>query len=253
MRMVSAMDREDLLTERARGGADGFTLGVPFITPYSVQHNGIKQLLNKHWHIIKNDTVLGSMLPPKPKVIFKGVPSLQGRVAPNILNPPVTTRGFFDQLTGYYQCRRCRVCHLNSSPHRRITSVRSTVTQKVFDIRPCITCASTGVVYLLQCPCGLQYVGRTKRPLQVRLNEHITNIKTGFKNHSVSKHYLLVHNRDPSNTLFLGIDKFKPNWRGSHLVREISKMEMAWIFHLKTYAPYGLNIDTDVNAFINNF
>lgn len=115
-----------------------------------------------------------------------------------------------------------------------------------------LTCSTLGVVYLLQCPCGLQYIGRTKRPLQVRLNEHITNIKSGFTNHSVSKHYLLVHNKDPSNTLFLGIDRFSPNWRGSSLVREISKLKMSWIYKAKTYVPYGLNIDVDVNAFIDN-
>lgn len=73
-------------------------------------------------------------------------------------------------------------------------------------------------------------MGRTKRALQVRLSEHINNIREGFKNHSVSKHYDLVHNRDPSNTLFLGIDKFRPNWRGSSLVRQIPRSEMAWIY-----------------------
>lgn len=128
----------------------------------------------------------------------------------------------------------------------------STSTQIRHDIKPFITCSTLGVVYLLQYPCGLQYIGRTKRPLQDRLNEHITNIKSGFKNHSVSKHYLLVHKRDPSNTLFLGIDKFTPNWRWSSLVREISKLERSWIFKAKTYVPYGLNINVDMNAFIDS-
>ena len=45
-----------------------------------------------------------------------------------------------------------------------------------------------------------------------------------------------VHHRDPSKTLYMGIDKYKPHWRGSSLVREISKQEMAWIYRLKTYS-----------------
>lgn len=61
-----------------------------------------------------------------------------------------------------------------------------------------------------------------------------------------------MHNRDPSNTLFLGMDKFSPNPRGRSLVRKISKLEMSWIFKANTYVPYGLNIDVDVNAFIDN-
>ena len=52
--------------------------------------------------------------------------------------------------------------------------------------------------------------------------------------------------------MFLGIDKFRPHWRGSSLVREISKLEMAWIHKIKCYTPFGLNIEVDVNAFINN-
>ena len=249
---VSSIPRVDLLIERPRGERDQFQGGAPFITSYSIQHGSVKQLINKHWHLVKNDPVLKELLPERSRVIFKGAPSLRNRIAPNILNPPCSVPNFLEQLTGFYQCRRCRVCSNNSCRIRRTTMFESTATGKEHCIKPFITCGTTGVVYLLQCPCGLQYVGRTKRPLRVRLNEHITNILTGFKNHSVSKHYLLKHNKDPSNTLFLGIDKFKPNWRGSSLVREISKLEMAWIHRLKCYTPHGLNIDTDVNAFINN-
>ena len=250
---VRRIPREDLLVERPQVVGDQFQSCAPFITNYSIQHGSIKQLLNKHWHLARNDPILKGLLPEKPRVVFRGAPSLRNQVAPNILNPPQNgLNTFFNQLTGFYQCRRCRVCSLNSCRSRRTIRFESTTTRKEHPIKPFITCETTGVVYLIQCPCGLQYVGRTKRPLRVRLNEHITNILNGYDKHSVSKHYLLKHNRDPSNTLFLGIDKFKPNWRGSALVREISKLEMAWIHRLKCYTPHGLNIDTDINAFINN-
>ena len=178
---------------------------------------------------------------------------MRTKISSNVIDPPLRGSGFiFDQLKGYYRCGRCRVCTLNSNRQRCVRSFTSTATGKTFKIGPCVTCASLAVVYLIQCPCGLQYVGRTKRAFQIRVNEHITNILSGFKKHSVSNHYRLKHNRDPSNTLFLGIDKYKPHWRGGNLVREISQMEMGWIFRLKTYTPFGLYIETDVNAFINN-
>lgn len=75
--------------------------------------------------------------------------------------------------------------------------------------------------------------------MQVRLGEHIANIKIGFKYHSVSKHYDMFYNRNPANTIFLAIDKYSAHWRGG-------SPRMASIH------PYGLNIDTDVNAFIDN-
>lgn len=95
-------------------------------------------------------------------------------------------------------------------------------------------------------------MGRTKRALQVRLNEHINNIMKGFLNHSVSKNYALVHNRDPKNTLFMGIDRYSPHWRGSSLLRGISQLEMKWIFTVGCFSPLGLNVDVDGNAFVNN-
>lgn len=58
-----------------------------------------------------------------------------------------------------------------------------------------ITCYTPNVVYLLTCPCGFQYNGSTIRLLQVRINEHIGNIKRGFKGHPVSRHYLEVHKK----------------------------------------------------------
>lgn len=57
-------------------------------------------------------------------------------------------------------------------------------------------------VYMLQCPCGPQYVGQTTRALNFRLNEHIANIRKGYPKHKVSRHYDLVHNRDPPGTLY---------------------------------------------------
>lgn len=187
-----------------------------------------------------------------PQVVFRGAPSLKDKLTPNILNPPIPRPGFFSELTGDYQCRRCQVCSINGCRARRTVSFVSTCTSKSFIIEPFITCSTSGVVYMLQCPCGLQYAGQTKRPLQVRLNEHINNIRRGFTQHSISKHYLTTHQRDPCGTIFLGIDKFRPHWRGSGLVRIISRLEMAWVHKIKSYTPFGLNIEVDVNSFIDN-
>lgn len=74
-------------------------------------------------------------------------------------------------------------------------------------------------------------------------------IRKGYKNHSVSRHYDLVHNRDPTVTLFMGMESFSSHWRGRFKVRELSKIETKWIYLLKSYVPYGLNVDWDVNCF----
>lgn len=128
-----------------------------------------------------------------------------------------------------------------------------TATSKSNTIRPFIMCTTTYVVYMLQWPFGLQYVGRTTQASSVRCNEHIYNINRGFKHHSVSRHYGLVHNKDPSGKKIMGIDKYVLRWRGSVKKREISKLETKGINLLKLNTLYGLNMDWDVNAFIDNF
>lgn len=170
---------------------------IPFVTTYSIQHRTVGHMIKKLWHILTNDLTLNTILRAKPQVVYRGAHSLRGAVATNIIDPPAIKRGFFDNLTGFYQCRRCRVCSLNRFSHRRTHTFRSSSTQVEFVIMPFITCSTKGVVYLLQCPCGLQYVGRTKCPLMVRLNEHVTNIHNGFPKHPVSRHYSEVHNRNP--------------------------------------------------------
>lgn len=105
---------------------------------------------------------------------------------------------------------------------------------------------------LFHCPCGLQYIGRTVCMLQTRLAKHATNIKKGFPKHSLFKHYALWHGCNPEGTTFLGIDTFTGHWSGSNAVGEISRLETRWIYQAQTYALFGMNIEWDINSFINN-
>lgn len=135
---------------------------------------------------------------------------------------------------------------------RAVTKFTSTSNNKEFTISEFITCNTTHVVYALQCPCGLIYIGRTKRQLKVRIAEHIVNILIGFKDHNVSLHFKIHHNQDPTDLKFWGVDHLKPTWRGSNLVRDLSKRETQWIFIADTLYPKGINIDLDINCFISD-
>lgn len=220
------------------------------LTSFSTQHRKFLNIVRRHWEVLRSDRVLGPLLPEKAKVIFRGAPSLRLKVAPNVLDPPVRP-SFFHNLKGFYPCRKCRVCKLNHCRDRKILSFSSTTTGARYNIRHFCTCETKNVVYMITCPCGKQYIGRTIRTFAIRVSEHITNIIKGKTNHSVPKHYLRAHDRDPSGTTFSVIDKFVPNWRGSNNVRGVSQQEVYWIYQLKTYMPYGLNVDWDINSFIN--
>lgn len=136
--------------------------------------------------------------------------------------------------------------------HRGVTSITNREGES-FEIREFSTCNSTHVVYLMWCPCGLLYVGRTKRLLRIRISEHMTNIKNGYRFHSVSLHFKEKHQKDPTLLQFCGIDVVHPSWRGSNRVRDLSRRETRWIYLLKSLAPKGLNIELALNCFINDF
>lgn len=139
----------------------------------------------------------------------------------------------------------------NGDSRRKFLNFQSTATDTIYHIKFFATCTTTHVVYLITCPCKKQYIGRTIRTFTVRVNEHISNIIAGKTNHSMPKHYLRHHNKDPKGTVFQVIDKYTVPWRGGSSKRGVSRIETYWIYTLQTYVPYGLNVDWDINAFIN--
>lgn len=102
-----------------------------FFTGSSIQHRQIKNIFNKYSNVLKNDWVLGPVLPDRARVIYKGAPLLKGRVAPNIINP-LTKSSFSHNLMGSYPCRKCIVCCHNVTLGRRVESFGSTVTNRTY-------------------------------------------------------------------------------------------------------------------------
>lgn len=155
---------------------------------YSIQYKKFERIIAKHWPILKNDQTLGPVLPDRPEFIYRKAPSLRDRLAPGVVDPPKTMNNtLFKFLLGFYACGNCATCRKASKNIRRWKDFISTVTRKRYQIEGLITCTSVGVVYMLECDCSLQYVGRTSRALHVRVGEHISNIKRGVKTHSVSR------------------------------------------------------------------
>ena len=178
---------------------------------------------------------------------------LRNMIAPNVPDPPKKLVTFLDG-SGFHYCTRCKACKTTrqAGARKKLTQFKSNVTGETFKIRPLITCGSDHVTYVLECPCSLQYVGRTTRQLKTRIKEHLANIKKSFPNHSVSRHFASHHGSDPGLCTFYAIDKITRNWRGTHMTRSVSQNEMKWVHRLQTMQPSGLNIELDLNCFLAN-
>lgn len=105
----------------------------------------------------------------------------------------------------FFPCRKCAVCSINALRERGVCHFRYVVTSETYDIKSFITCFSKNIVYLLQCPCGLQYVCQTIRTMQIRVNKHLCNIQSRFPKQSVSKHYTVCHAKNPKGHWFWGL------------------------------------------------
>ncbi|XP_053561233.1 repetitive organellar protein-like [Bombina bombina] len=78
-------DRESLLTYKVKQKETSDKIMVPFITDYSADLNVIKRIIRKHWHLIREDDLLGEKIIDNPKFIFKKAANLKTFLAPSEL------------------------------------------------------------------------------------------------------------------------------------------------------------------------
>lgn len=140
---------------------------------------------------------------------------------------PQTIRGILHSFREnfFFPCRRCFACTKTNRNGIKCTTFASTSTGKEYPIRDFILCRTEGVVYVLQCPCTMQYVERTKRPMWNRFLKHVQNIQKSFSKHSISRYFAQHHDKDPILLLFWAIEKYQPHWRGTNKINQLSKIE----------------------------
>ncbi len=103
-------------------------------------------------------------------------------------------------------------------------------------IRGTLTCASTLVIYLIRCPCGLVYVGKTSRQLRTRISKHRSDIRTGDMRRPMASHFTQVgHNIIALQ--YIGIEKVIKPSSGGDYENKLLQRECFWIYTLNTLSP----------------
>ena len=102
---------------------------------------------------------------------------------------------------------------------------------------------------MLKCCCGYGYVGKTKRELRIRINEHKSNIRNKDEKSPVARHF-----NEAGHTVcdlrFQGIEVVKPIKRGGNREKLLLQREAYWIHYLKTEFPKGLNEELVLSCFL---
>ena len=110
------------------------------------------------------------MFSDPPLVVFSRGRNLRDQLVNSDLPPQALPpqRLFVPLLDGNYKCNGCAQCNGTY----KCESFKHPQTGKQIPIKGVISCATKAVVYLITCPCGKNYVGKTKCELKVRILEH---------------------------------------------------------------------------------
>lgn len=238
---AEVLSQEQCLTTKQRDTGLNYER-VNFITTFNRSHAKIQQVFSKHWHILKKDPYLRDILPANPQITYKRPPTLKTILAPSKLRRHRMSANK-DKTKGVFRCKhkKCLCC---SEINDKAKTFSSTQTEEIFQINHNFTCQSSYVIYLLQCICKRQYVGRTIQNLHKRMNKHRANIKKGFLLHGVSRHCSTEHPAVPHPITVTPIDFIDPTVQNRF--ETLKKREMFWIYRLKTLQPSGLNEITEM-------
>ncbi|MEE6511081.1 hypothetical protein FKM82_017387 [Ascaphus truei] len=96
----------------------------------------------------------------------------------------------------------------------------------------------------------MSYIGRTIRPVRIRIQEHIRHILKKDMLHPVSRHFSMCSLGDISNFSFSALEHVKIHPRGGDRLNKLNTREMYWIHVMNTLHPTGINIEWDLKHFL---
>lgn len=109
-----------------------------------------------------------------------------------------------------------------------------------------ITCTTKYVIYIIECNCGMRYVGSTVCMLKKRMLEHIRAFKNRDLSYATAKHLLTCQQGDWRKMQFFGIQAIPQSERGGNRTKKLRQMESRLIIQLKTKMPRGINLDEEL-------
>lgn len=102
-------------------------------------------------------------------------------------------------------------------------------------------CETRGVVYLLMGGCNAFYVGKTRRMLWQRVNDHAADIKDEIPISPVARHFADFQSCNIDTLSFRALDRVHQGPRGGDFENLVLRLESRWIFTLRANHAPGPN------------
>ncbi|XP_069481316.1 uncharacterized protein [Ambystoma mexicanum] len=141
---------------------------------YNTHHARIKKAIGKHWHLLQMNTpdLEYPMFAFKKGKNLKGWLTQADRLRIPLSTKTITEMWGMEKVTGHYPCGTCCQCGYTSA-----TNI-VTINHRPWKLRGHTTCNSKNVIYAVMCPCKKTYIGKTTRPVKLRISEHKSRIRT---------------------------------------------------------------------------
>ncbi|OCT85064.1 hypothetical protein XELAEV_18023227mg [Xenopus laevis] len=137
---------------------------------------------------------------------------------------------------GCYKFGTCKACPWI----RKATKIEGRSDMKEYFIKEFINCKTKGVIYIMSCECGKNYIGKTKRELSRRILEHVGDV-LHKRNTSVANHINEYHDGNTSAMKFTGVEHIQPTTRVGDINKKLLQCESRWIYWCQSKSPNGLN------------
>ncbi len=203
------------------------TKAIPLILTYDPRKKAMNKIITDNEKLLETDS-MGSGFKKEyhTMVTYRRPRNLKDiLVHSDFVRPP-------KRKNGMTTCAK----HCSSCPQVLLTDkIKSTTTQKEYEVQGSHTCQSNHVIYLIQCTkCRSQYVGQTMNTLHTRMTSHRSDIKNK-KVTSVAGHF-----NSPNHSLRdMKFTAICYTYRDGNLRL---RHEEAWIRILQTWYPTGMNI-----------
>ncbi|XP_041439924.1 uncharacterized protein LOC121400598 [Xenopus laevis] len=212
-----------------------------------------------NWPIVATDPDLGKLVSDGFSFGYKRSRNLKELLTQtDPINKYICHSKVLAGRSGVYRCGNCSMCSTLITgnqffhPH----------TGKSYKIKDRLTCTSKNVIYIIKCPCGLVYCGKTCRQLKERISMHRSSIRAALdpkpkgdsKKQDISKQPVAQHwlNAKHSIAAFkcMPIDSIPTPPRGGDVDRLLLQREAFWTYELDSVAPRGLNTYLQFNSFL---
>lgn len=248
-RRATRTDRLTLLAKKKKDPKLLDSQGPPrIITKFGAHWDQVRSILNQHWHILSESPILGKIVGTRLLLTARRSKNLKDSLIHSEYQRSSTPNWLtqLPPLKGMFRCGRCSVCKYVE----RTNTFTDSDGKKLFKINNFINCNTTRVIYMLTCPCGKHYVGKTKRPLRVRVSEHIQSILGKDDERPIPLHFLQVHGGKPDGLIFKGIYRLNLPQRRGDFDRILYQKEKMWIYNINSMHPQGLNNECNLGVFL---